>query len=137
VLSRKQQPRFKGDKTKSSKNHEKSKKKLVKECQLLTNRVKDRNHKITRKIVDKFNLVVYEDLKLKKMKEKKNKWGKKRKISKYSVKGLQEASLSQIANFTLYKAKEAGKWVHFVNPSNTSKKCFKCKTINGELGKER
>ncbi|MCE8163040.1 MAG: transposase [Candidatus Moeniiplasma glomeromycotorum] len=45
--------------------------------------------------------------------------------------------MSQIANFTLYKAKEVGKWVHFVNPSNTSKKCFKCKTINKELGKER
>ena len=136
-LSRKQQPRFKEDKTKSSKNHGKAKKKLVKECQRLTNRVKDRNHKITRRIVDKFDLIVYEDLKLKKMTEKKNKQGKKRKISKYSVKGLKEASLSMIKDFSIYKAKEAGKWVHFVNPKNTSKRCFKCKTINKDLEKER
>jgi putative transposase len=70
ALSKKQQPRFKGDKTKFSKNHSKAKKKLVKECQRLTNRVKDRNHKITRRIVDKFDLIVYEDLKLKKMVER-------------------------------------------------------------------
>ncbi|CAI2195741.1 20010_t:CDS:2, partial [Funneliformis geosporum] len=108
-LSRKQQPRFKGDKTKISKKHERVKRKLVKECQRLTNRVKDRNHKITRRIVDKFDLIVYEDLKLKKMTEKKNKQGKKRKIGRYSVKGLKETSLSMIVDFSIYKAKEAGK----------------------------
>ncbi|CAI2194194.1 18527_t:CDS:2 [Funneliformis geosporum] len=100
-----------GDKTKLSKNHNKAKKKLVKECQRLTNRVKDRNHKITRRIVDKNDLIVYEDLKLKKMKEKK-KQGKKRKISKYSVKGLQEKEY----NFEKW---EHG-WSLPVKPSETS-----------------
>ncbi|KLL02323.1 MAG: transposase IS605 [Mycoplasmataceae bacterium RC_NB112A] len=137
ALSKKQQPRFKGDKVKFSKNHGKAKRKLVKECQRLTNRVKDRNHKLTRRIIDKFDLIIYEDLKLKKMVEKKNAKGKKRKISKYTAKGLQEVSLFQITNFTIYKAKEAGKWVYFVNPMNTSKRCFGCGTINKELDKER
>jgi len=108
-LSRKQHKRFKNDKTKSSKNHEKVKRKLFKECQRLTNRVKDRNHKLSRKIVDKFDLIVYEDLKLKKMVEKRNAKDKKRKINKYTAKGLKEVSLKMISDFTIYKAKEAGK----------------------------
>ncbi|KLL02395.1 MAG: transposase IS605 [Mycoplasmataceae bacterium RC_NB112A] len=40
----------------------------------------------------------------------------------------------QLANFTAYKVKETGKWVEFVSPYLTSKKCSSCGKINKELG---
>jgi len=49
--------------------------------------MKDRNHKLSRKLVNVFDLIAYEDLKLKKMSEKKA--NQKRKINKYTVKSLQ------------------------------------------------
>ena len=63
---------------------------------------------------------------MKKMVEKKSVKGKKRKISKYTAKGLQEVSLSMIKDFSIYKAKEAGKEVIFVDPKNTTQRCSQC-----------
>jgi putative transposase len=69
--------------------------------------MKDRNHKLSRKLVNVFDLIAYEDLKLKKMSKKKP--NQKRKINKYTVKSLQQASLRMLGDFTTYKVQETGK----------------------------
>jgi putative transposase len=40
----------------------------------------------------------------------------------------------QLAQFIIYKAKGAGKWVEFVSPYLTSKRCSACGKINQKLG---
>ena len=96
--------------------------------------MKDRNHKLSRKLVNIFDLIAYEDLRLKKMSEKKP--NQKRKINKYTVKSLQQTSLRTLGDFVTYKVKETGKWIEFVNPHNTSKRCSKCGEINEKLKDE-
>jgi putative transposase len=104
---RKKHKRFKEDNTENSKNFKQAKLKLVREFKKISNRMKDRNHKLSRKLVNIFDLIAYEDLKLKKMSEKKP--NQKRKINKYTVKSLQQASLMQ----------ETGKQIVFINPKDT------------------
>jgi len=86
--------------------------------------MKDRNHKLSRKLVNVFDLIAYEDLKLKKMSEKKP--NQKRKINKHTVKSLQQASLRMLGDFTTYKVQETGKWIVFIDPRDTSQTCSKC-----------
>ena len=79
-MSRKKHKRFKDDNTENSKKFEQAKLKLAHEFKKISNRMKDRNHKLSRKLVNVFYLIAYEDLKLKKMSEKKDKF----KIKVYS-----------------------------------------------------
>jgi len=123
-MSRKKHKRFRDDNTENSKNFEQAKTKLAQEFKKISNRMKDRNHKLSRKLVNIFDLIAYEDLKLKKMSEKKP--NQKRKINKYTVKSLQQTSLGMLGNFTIYKVQETGKWIVFVNPRDTSQTCSKC-----------
>ncbi|CAG8607194.1 13857_t:CDS:2, partial [Cetraspora pellucida] len=63
---------------------------------------------ISRKLVNKNDLLAYEELKPKEM------------ISKENTKVV----------------KETGKWIVFVSPHNTSKRCSKCGEINEKLKDE-
>jgi len=124
AMSRKQHKRFKDDNTENSKWFERVRLKLAHEFKKISNRMKDRNHKLSRKLVNVFDLIAYEDLKLKKMSKKKP--NQKRKINKYTVKSLQQASLRMLGDFTTYKVQETGKWIVFVDPKDTSQTCSKC-----------
>ena len=97
-------------------------------------RINDLNHKLSRKIVDKFDLIAYEDLKLSKAFEKQD---KKRKFSKYTVEGLSRLRIADFFAKLDYKAKLKGKIAYPVNPVDTSKRCFECETINQDLAKKR
>ena len=123
-MSRKKHKRFKENNSENSKGFERTRLKLAHEFKKISNRMKDRNHKLSRKLVNVFDLIAYEDLKLKKMSEKKP--NQKRKINKYTAKSLQQASLRMLGDFTTYKVQETGKWIVFINPKDTSQTCSKC-----------
>jgi IS605 OrfB family transposase len=57
-----------------------------------------------------------------------------KKVGKYTRDRMLKACWTQLAQFTTYKVQETGKWVEFVNPHNTSKRCSKCDEINEKLG---
>jgi putative transposase len=133
-LSRKQQKRNEDDLTKKSKNFEKTRLRLMKVFSKVVRRINDRNHKLSRKIVDNFDLMAYEDLKLSKAFEKKD---GERKFSKYTVEGLSKLRIADFFAKLDYKAKLKGKIAKPFDPSNTSKRCFECEVINQNLAKQR
>ena len=105
--------------------------------QKVSNRMKDKNHKTSRKLVNKSDLVAFEKLKTIEMVKKKGAGGKQRRVGKWTADGMMKANWNQLATFTTYKVQETGKWIVFVNPFNTSKRCSKCGKINQKLkGKE-
>lgn len=133
-LSRKRQKRDEDDLTEKSKNFEKARLKLMKAFRRVVCRINDLNHKLSRKIVDKFDLIAYENLKLSKAFEKQD---KKRKFSKYTIEGLSRLRIADFFAKLDYKAKLKGKITYPVNPVDTSKRCFKCGKINQDLEKQR
>ena len=81
----------------------------------IRNQRNDFNHKLSRKLVDTFDYIVFEDLNIKNM-------VKNTRLSK----SIHDASWSNLIQITKYKAEEAGKFVELVNPYNTSQNCSNC-----------
>ncbi|VUT25923.1 MAG: putative transposase [Candidatus Methanolliviera sp. GoM_oil] len=75
-------------------------------------------HKISRGLVNAFDLIVFEDLKIRNMLK-----------NHHLAKSISDVSWSQLTNFVSYKAEEAGRRVEFVNPKNTSQECSNCGMI--------
>jgi len=75
-------------------------------------------HKISCKLVNTFDLIVFEDLNVKGMLK-----------NHHLAKSISDVSWSQLTNFVSYKAEEAGRRVEFVNPKNTSQECSNCGEI--------
>ena len=96
-----------------------------------SSRMKDICHKISRKLVDKNDLLVYERLESSKMISKENK-----KVGKWTRDGMVKACWTQQIQFATYKVQETGKWIVFVGPYNTSKRCSECGEVNKELRDE-
>lgn len=111
-------------KKKGGQNYQEKKLELVQKHEKVSNRIKDRNHKLSRKIVDKFDLIGLEDLKSKEMTERKK--DKKRKVNRSLAKSIIRACWYQLAQFLSYKVKETGKEVIVVNPKNTTQRCSQC-----------
>ena len=76
--------------------------------------MKDRNHKISRKLVNNFDLIGLENLKSQEMTERKP--NQKRKINRSLAKSIIQACWYQQTQFLSYKVKETGKEVIVVNP---------------------
>ncbi|KLL03212.1 MAG: transposase IS605 [Mycoplasmataceae bacterium RV_VA103A] len=114
-------------KKKDSKNYQEKKLELAKKHEKISNRMKDRNHKISRKLVNDFDLIALEELKSKEMTERKE--NQKRKVNRYLAKSIIRASWYQLAQFLSYKVKETGKEVIVVNPKNTTQRCSQCGKI--------
>jgi putative transposase len=72
-------------------------------------------HKVSRSLVNTFDLIIFEDLKVKNMLK-----------NHHLAKSISDVSWSQLTNFVSYKAEEAGRRVEFVNPKNTSQECSNC-----------
>ncbi|MCE8167824.1 MAG: transposase [Candidatus Moeniiplasma glomeromycotorum] len=123
-------------KVKGSNNWKKVKDKMKRLCQKTSNQMKDVCHKTSRKLVNKNDLLAYEKLNTAEMVKKIDKKGKKRKIWKWTADGMMKACWTQQVQFATYKVKETGKWIEFVNPHNTSKRCSKCGKINEKLRDE-
>jgi putative transposase len=125
-------------KIKRSNNWKKVKSEMTRMGKRVSNRMKDLNHKLSRKLVNKFDLIAFEDLNPSEMVKKVDEKGKKRKVGKWTADGMLKACWTQLAQFTTYKVKETGKWIEFVSPYQTSKKCSnsECGKINEKLKDE-
>lgn len=81
----------------------------------IRNQRKDFAHKTSRKLVEIFDRIVFEDLQIKNMVQ-----------NHHLAKSISDASWSQLISFTKSKAECAGKIVELVNARNTSQNCSGC-----------
>jgi len=79
----------------------------------IRNQRKDFAHKISRTLVDTYDLIKFEDLQIRNMVQ-----------NHCLAKSISDAGWYQLMNFTEYKAAYAGKFVEFVNPAGTSQECI-------------
>ena len=75
-------------------------------------------HKVSRMLVDKYDVFYLEDLRI-------NNMLKNHRLAFH----IQDASWGSFINFLSYKAEEAGKEVVFVDPRGTSQRCSQCGNI--------
>ena len=102
-------------KKKGSKNRNKQKLKLARIHRKIRNQRKDFLHKLSRKLVNKYDLIVFEDLKVQNMLQ-----------NHHLAKSIADASWSKLVSNCVYKAEEAGKHCIKVNARDTTKECSKC-----------
>lgn len=100
-------------KIKGSNNREKARRKLAKLHEKIANQRKDFLHYISKKLADKYDLIVVEDLKIKNM-------VKNHKLAK----SIHDASWGTFVDFLDYKMKLKGKILDRVNPNGTSQTCL-------------
>ena len=79
---------------------------------------KDYLHKVSRMLVDNYDVIVMEDLQIKNMVK-----------NHHLARSIHDASWGKLTQFVSYKAEEAGKTCELVNPRNTSKECCICGNI--------
>ncbi len=78
----------------------------------------DFHQKLSKKVVDKYDFISFEDLKIKNIMR-----------NHHLAKSISDVSWNMLQSFTAYKAECAGKVVTFVNPKNTSQECSSCGRI--------
>lgn len=105
-------------KNKGSKNRLKQRLKVACLHRKIRDQRNDFNHKLSRILVDNFDLIAFEDLSIKNMLK-----------NHYLAKSISDASWYQLQHFTAYKAAGASKLVKFAEPSGTSQECSNCGVI--------
>ncbi|MCL4325422.1 MAG: transposase [Candidatus Thermoplasmatota archaeon] len=103
---------------KHSYNRNKIRKKLAKKQRKLANARKDNLHKASNQIVESGNIIVFEDLNVQGMVQNHN-----------LAKSISDSSWSKLIDMCVYKAENAGKYIEFVNPRNTSQLCSRCGAV--------
>ncbi|MBV9787389.1 MAG: transposase [Chloroflexi bacterium] len=84
----------------------------------IANRRKDFAHKLSRRLVNEFGIIVLEDLNIARM------------IKNHSLaKSIADAAWNQFACFTRYKAASAGRTYLQVDPRGTSQRCSRCRGV--------
>ncbi|MBD3190855.1 MAG: IS200/IS605 family element transposase accessory protein TnpB [Candidatus Heimdallarchaeota archaeon] len=89
------------------------KKKVAKIHREIKNKRKDYLHKVSRKIVDEYDFIFLEDLRVKNLVK-----------NKYLAKSIHDASWGTLKKMLTYKAEEAGKHVFLVYAPGTSQECI-------------
>lgn len=84
----------------------------------IADRRKDFAHKLSRKLVNRFGMISFEDLHIQNMLQ-----------NHRLAKSISDAAWSQLIQYTMYKAENAGRAVALVDPRNTSKMCSRCGTL--------
>lgn len=102
-------------KTLGSNNRNKQRLRVGRIHRKIKNQRKDFNHKLSRKLVNAYDVIVFEQLRITNMVR-----------NSRLAKSIHDASWGQLIQFTNYKAEEAGKEVVLVDPKNTSQNCSKC-----------
>jgi len=100
-------------KKKGSGKRNKQKNIMAKVHRKIRNQRKDFAHKLSRTLVDTYDLIKFEDLQIKNMVR-----------NHHLAKSISDAGWYQLMNLTEYKAAYAGKFVEFVNPAGTSQTCI-------------
>jgi len=105
---------------KGSLDRKKQRKKVAYIHEKIANRRKDFAHKLSRQLVNKYQVISFEKLNIKEMRENGFKGIRK---------SIGDAAWNQFIQFTTYKAECAGRIVVAVDPRNTSKMCSRCGQI--------
>ena len=122
-LSRKQHPRYKGDKTERSKNFIKATRRLVKLSEHIVNIRKDFNHKETSKVVADYKFIAMETLNVTDM-------IKNRKLAK----SISDVSYSDLSSKIEYKARYSNRYIYYADMFfASSKTCLNCGSKNSDL----
>jgi putative transposase len=100
---------------KGTKERKKQGKKVAKIQEHIGNQRKDFCHKVSRKIVDRYQYICIEDLNIKNMVE-----------GSSFAKSILDASWNQFRQCLTYKAEEAGRKLGLVNPAYTTQTCHQC-----------
>jgi putative transposase len=95
----------------------KQRKKVAHLYENITNKRKDFAHKFSHNLVNKYQIIAFEKLNIKQMREN---------GFKNIRKSIGDIAWNQFIQFTDYKAEEAGRTVVYVDPRNTSKRCSRC-----------
>ncbi len=107
--------RRKARKQKGSHNRHKQNKKVAQLHRKIRHQRKDFHHKLSRKLVDSYDLIVYENLKITNLVK-----------NPHLAKSISDAGWGQLMCFTEYKAEEAGTIVEYVSAYNTTQLCSRC-----------
>lgn len=102
-------------KKKGSNNRKKTKYKLARQHRKVKNQRLDFHHKVSRQLVNTYDLIAFEDLQIKNMVKNHN-----------LAKLIHDAGWNQFIGFIIYKAEEAGIYGIPINPYNTSIECSNC-----------
>lgn len=102
-------------KRKGSSNRKKQKVEVQKVHMKIRNQRSDFLHKVSRDLIKTYDLIVFEDLKIRNMVK-----------NHFLAKSISDASWNQLISFTTYKAADAGRLVELVNPKGTSQECSSC-----------
>jgi len=86
----------------------------------IRNKRTDFCHKQTRKLIDTYQYICLEDLKIQKMIEK---------APRSRAKSIADASWNQFCRYLSYKAEEAGRKLGWVDPRATSQVCSRCQNL--------
>jgi len=107
--------RRKDRKVKDSHNRHKQNMKVAQVHRKIRNQRKDFHHKLSRKLVDSYDLIVYEQLTITNMVK-----------NHHLAKSISDAGWGQLMRFTEYKAEEAGTLVEYVSAYHTTQLCSRC-----------
>ena len=124
-------------KKKGSHRRSRAVKLLARQHRKVRNQRKDFHHKASRKLVDRYQVIVFEDLSIKnltaspKLKQDENgKYLPNGAAAKAGLnKSILDAGWSTFTGITVAKAASAGRTVIFVNPSMTSQLCSGCGAV--------
>lgn len=111
----KQLQRAVSKKKKGSNRRKKAVRLLAKHHEHVANKRRDTAHKVSRKLVDTYDLIVFENLNVQGM-------VKNHRLAKSII----DSAWRNLIELTTYKAENAGKKVVQVNPYNTSQMCSAC-----------
>jgi putative transposase len=96
---------------------------LAKIHERIKNKREDFCHKVSKKLVDKYDFIAHEDLDVKNLIEKKE-----------NSRNISDASWATLIQFMTYKAESAGRIVKAVDPRGTSQRCSQCgRTVSKTL----
>jgi putative transposase len=93
----------------------------------VANKRKDFNHKLSRYLIDMYDILCVEDFKVEQVKSE---------VAPDINKKLYNCGINQLKNFLLYKAESAGKLIVLVDPSYTTQTCV-CGELNKPTLKQR
>lgn len=103
-------------KKKGSKNRAKAKESLRRAHQRLVDQRRNFTHHVSKALVQDFDLIAYEDLKIARM------------AHGHLAKSIMDAAWGELLWQLTYKAESAGKYTVAVNPNGTTQKCSGCGT---------
>jgi len=103
----------------------------------ISNQREDFCHKMSRKIINKYQTICIEDLNIKSMLKNVEIDPSERYKERLKHKGMNDVCWNKFASNLIYKAEEAGRDLVLVNPRNTSKMCSVCGNLVPKELKDR